>query len=76
MKKRSCGQDTNRAFADCYLTPQEIADDPQARAFASALFFATGATDVARPSFAVSDSNGRPGAPVTSHNRWSGGSDG
>ena len=50
----SFSPDTNRAFADCFLTPQEIADDPQARAFATALFIAAGpATDVAaRPSFA------------------------
>ena len=38
----------NLAFADCYLTPLEIQTDPQARAFATALFLATGDIDINR----------------------------
>ena len=38
----------NLAFADCYLTPLEIQTDPQARAFATALFLSTGDVDINR----------------------------
>lgn len=37
---------SNAAFADCYLTPLEIETDAQARAFATALFLATGDVDI------------------------------